>query len=465
MRKSIRLNFFVFLVIFMGTFMLVSVILNLLFLQKFYVIKNKDFLREQALEIQNLMMIDVNFQKEIEAIDRAEGISVAVADFDYTMIFTSYPIRGATSKLPNEIEKLIESSNKKEIYSVVEKSNETSKIVYVTQTKNGKFIILTKQMKGIEESAIISNQFNIIIGISMLILGSIFLIRLSSKITKPIITMSRIAESISNLKFDQKVAINNQDEIGILAKSINTLSDKLKMSLDRMQNDIEFQKTLSRNMAHELKTPIGVIKGYAEGLAYGVASSPEMHHQYIHTIVAECDRMDELVIEMLELSKLEAANYVLEDIEVFPFNKLIESIKSRFSVDFMDKNIRFLYEETSEVQLKANYALFERVISNLVSNAIKYNDENKYIRVYAKEKHNEIQINIFNTCNNIDAKEIQRIFDPFYKIDKARSRSNEGHGLGLSIVKSIVELHNGIISVESIKGGIEFKIDLPKNIS
>lgn len=466
MKKSIRRNFFVFFVIFMGIFMLSSVCLNILFLEKFYVIKNKDLLSVQALEIQQYIMIqDGNFQKKIEAIDRTEGISVSIADEDYKVLMTSYPMKRDNNKIPKEIEQLIERNNKIEIYDVVEKSNETKKIVYITQAKNGNFIILTKQMKGIEESAIISNQFNIIIGIALLAFGSIFMIRFSNKITQPIIKMSHIAESISNLEFDERVDITNQDEIGVLAKSINILSDKLKMSLNRMKNDIEFQKTLSRNMAHELKTPIGVIKGYAEGLAYGVATSPEMHRQYIHTIVDECDRMDNLVMEMLELSKLEAENYVLDNVEIFAFHKLIESIKIRFSCEFIDQNIRFIYEESCDVQMKANYELLERAISNLVSNAIRYNDENKYIRIFAKEKQAEIQITVYNTCKGIDSKEIQRIFDPFYKVDKARSRSNDGHGLGLSIVKSIVELHQGTMTVENIKGGIEFSICLPNNIN
>ncbi len=441
--------------------MFVSVALNVLFLERFYVIKNRDLLREQAMVVQKKMADVVDFQTEIEAIDRAEGISISVATMDYTLIYTSYPLKGTTDKIPKEIEQLIQKNSRKEIYSLVEKGNETKRIVYITQTTDGFFIILTKQMKGIEESAVISNQFNIIIGMALLTLGSVFMIRFSNKITQPIIKMSHITERISNLKFDEKVEISNRDEIGVLAKSINILSDKLKMSLDRMQDDIEFQKTLSRNMAHELKTPIGVIKGYAEGLAYGVADNPEMHRQYVQTIVEECDRMDKLVVEMLELSRLEAENYVLDHIKSFAFNELIESVKDRFSNELEDFEISFLYEDACNVQVKGNYDLLERAISNLVSNAIKYNDENKYIRICAKEKPSEIQIAIYNTCKSIDSEEIQKIFDPFYKIDKARSRSSGGHGLGLSIVKSIVELHQGTITAQAIEDGIEFKIGLP----
>jgi signal transduction histidine kinase len=275
--------------------------------------------------------------------------------------------------------------------------------------------------------------------------------------------MSKIAEDISNLNFDRKIEVKTQDELGVLAGSINTVSDKLKVSIEGLKNDIEIQKTLSRNMFHELKTPIGVIKGYAEGLAFGVADSPEMREKYVGIIVNECDRMDSLVVEMLELSKLEAKDYSLQNVEEFELGELIDSVKERLEHTLAEQNISFLYEYNSEIRIRANYELLERAINNLISNAVKYNDENKYISLSASENKESIQISVFNTCKGIPQNEIGKIFDVFYKIDKARTRESGGHGLGLSIVKSIIELHQGSISVENKKGGVEFIINLPKN--
>lgn len=241
------------------------------------------------------------------------------------------------------------------------------------------------------------------------------------------------------------------------------MSDRLKVSIEGLKNDIEFQKTLSRNMFHELKTPIGVIKGYAEGLAFGVADNPEMREKYVGIIVNECDRMDSLIIEMLELSKLEAKDYSLEDIVEFEIGELIASVKKRYAHILSEGKIKFLSEYSGKIYIQGNYQLLERALNNLVANAIKYNDENKYIRLSAAENTESVQIVIYNTCKGIPQNEIGKIFDPFYKVDKARTRERGGYGLGLSIVKSIIQLHHGSISAENKKGGVEFIIKIPKN--
>lgn len=468
MKKSIRSNMFVFFIIFMVAFMLTSVFLNVFLLEKYHIFKSKDTFSTVVKEVEAALSQNDKIQQKLEVIDRTEGVSISVADKNYTILFTSFPQKkGDSNRLPKEIEKLIEGTNKNikktPAYSAIEKNNEQTKLAYIIEASDGKYIVITKPMKGIHESVGISNQFYIIVGIFALFVGSFFMFKFSNKVTKPIIEMSKIAENISNLNFDKKIEAKTDDEIGVLASSINTVSDKLKVSIEGLRNDIEFQKALSRNMFHELKTPIGVIKGYAEGLAFGVADNPEMREKYVGIIVNECDRMNNLVIDMLELSKLEAKDYSMQNLVEFELGKLLGSIKECYEHTITEQNIKFLFEYNSEIHIRANYELLERSVRNLVSNAIKYNDENKYIRLSARENTESVQISVFNTCKGIPQNEIGKIFDVFYKIDKARTRESGGHGLGLSIVKSIIELHHGSISVENKKGGVEFIIKLPKN--
>jgi signal transduction histidine kinase len=236
----------------------------------------------------------------------------------------------------------------------------------------------------------------------------------------------------------------------------------LKASICDLKDDIEFQKTLSRNMSHELKTPIGVIKGYAEGLLYGVADSPEMRIKYLRIIADECDRMDGLVKEILTLSRLSAKDYILHDIRECDAGKIIKSITERFSNAVKTKGIRFVTDWDSDIKIYANHELLDRAVSNLLSNAIQYCDDNKYISLSLVDTGTVVQITAYNTCGGIPAGEMNNIFNAFYKIDKSRSRESGGHGLGLSIVKSIAHLHGGDITVQNKRGGVAFVLSLPK---
>ncbi len=466
MKKSIRISLFLIFAATMASFVVCGVLLNILGLEKYYVLRSGDLFAAVASAVTATLATGGDVQRRLEEIDRAEGISISVADRAFNILYASFPQKKIPERLPKEIEDLIRNtrSNVKRtaLYGTVEKREIQPKLAYIIMTADERYIVLTKPIKGIRESTGIANQFYIIAGIIVLAIGSIPVFRFSDKVTKPIVQMSKIAGDISELNFDRKLAIKSEDELGLLAGSINTLSDKLKASVEGLQNDIEFQKSLSRNMSHELKTPIGVIKGYAEGLQFGVADNPDMREKYLQVIINECDRMDDLVKEMLTLSRLTAKDYVLHDISCFQIAALVDAVRERFSHELSECGITLFTQTNGETKLNANYELLLRAVSNLVSNAIKYNDDNKYIRLSAAENESHIIITVYNTCGGIAESELPRIFDVFYKTDKARSREKGGHGLGLSIVKSIAELHGGQIAVQNTKGGIEFTLTVPK---
>ncbi|MEO2602957.1 HAMP domain-containing protein, partial [Clostridium butyricum] len=148
----------------------------------------------------------------------------------------------------------------------VRENESKNKLVCVTNIDNSKYLILTKNVKTIEDSVQIANEFYLIAGLIVFSAGSLFILFFSKKITKPIVEMSNVAENISNLEFDKIVHVNSQDEIGALGESINKISYKLNKSINELKRDVDRRKSFLRNISHELKTPIGIIKGYSEGL-------------------------------------------------------------------------------------------------------------------------------------------------------------------------------------------------------
>ena len=449
----------------MAGFTVFGMLLNFFFLEKYYVFSSKALFTAAEKKIRSVPSGRDNIQPLIEEIDRFDGISVIIADDHDAILLSSFDRRMENPHLPKGTSDLIRQAGdklqKKAVYTIDDEIGKKPRLTYIFMDVPGRYIILTKPLNAIRESAHIAGRFFLFAGLIMLAAGSFFMFRFSAAVTKPVIEMSEIARDISDLNFGRKVSVQSSNEIGLLAGSINTLSDKLKKSIDGLKKDIEFQKTLSRNVSHELKTPIGIIKGYAEGLLYGVADSPDMRRKYIEVIAGECDRMDGLVRDMLMLSRLSAQNYVLDAVVDSPVDRLFKDIRERFSHELSEKGITLSIEENCTRTIRGNYDLVFLAVSNLVSNAIKYNDENRYIRLASAETAGGTSISVFNTCSGIPENEMPKIFDEFYMIDKARSRERGGHGLGLSIVKSIAALHKGSITVENRKGGVEFCFTLP----
>lgn len=467
--KSIKTKLFLFFGSCMAIFILLGLLMNSIFLEKYYIYKNRNLFDDIRTEISTTFAEHPSqINDSIGTLDRVNGVSITMTDSSRVVKYHSYGSRqqNGVQKLPKAIEDLIrnESDVLKQgvIYTSLEEDGDQGpKLVYITKITNNHILVMMKPLKGIRESTAISNQFYMITGIFAVIVGGLLMYAFSSKFTKPIVTMSAIAENIANLDFEQKVTYRSQDEIGVLAYSINKISAKLKVSIERLKDDIEFQKTLARNVSHELKTPIGVIKGYAEGLLFGVADTKEMSDSYCHVIVDECDRMDHLVRELLDLSLLESRQATLDNVEQLKVSTLVETIIQRFEPIFQEHEITYEIELDDTLTVLGDIQLLERALSNIVLNAVKYNNHRRIIEIKTEKVIDGVKIEVFNTAQPIPEQQLPYIWDVFYKVDQARSRKVGGHGIGLAIVKSIILLHDGEVSVANRADGVQFTFILP----
>ncbi|MGK0467691.1 ATP-binding protein [Clostridium sp.] len=466
--KTIRTKLSVFFLIFMVSLVLFGIILNALFLERYYIYKNKAVFTATSKEISNEYAYNRNnITNFINQIDHFEGINCIITDEYKSVQYNSFlQISDSDAKiLPGEIEKLVLKNKdklfKNFVYSVTEKQNDQApKLVFISQLDNGELIILRKPLKGISESVSIANQFYIFAGLINIFIGGIFIFVFSKQVTRPVIEMSNVAEGISNLDFNKRAIYDSQDEIGSLGRSINKMSEKLSVSINSLRSDVERRKQLVRNISHELKTPIGVIKGYAEGLKYGVADDMEKTQKYCTVIADECNRMDNMVRELLNLSMLESGLFQLNILK-FDIGELIQKISERFEPILSEKGITLDLNNQNNLSISADYELVERVINNYITNAINHVEGIRLIKVTVEKKVNGIGVSVFNTGKHISEDDLVSIWDVFYKVDKARSRQYGGHGLGLSIVRLIAELHGGMAGVENVSDGVLFFIEIP----
>ena len=470
--KTIRGKLFVIFTIFMVSLIGLGILLNSVFLESYYIYKNKNTFIMLSEKISNeYPKGKEDITEYLNAIQNVDNITTTIIDEKFNIKYVSSKENKDENQkhVSKEIEQnILKNENKlskKFIYYVDEKVDEQkSKLVFISKMNNGEIIILRKPIKIIHESVSIANQFYILAGVVAAIISSIFIIVFSKKMTGPIIEMSNVAENISELKFDKHVNINSKDEIGKLGQSINRISEKLCVSIDELKKDVERRKQLVRNITHELKTPIGIIKGYAEGIKYGVADDKEKLGKYCKVLVEECDRMDKLILELLNHSMMEVGMVKLNK-TTFDIFEFISHILERFNLTFNERRITFDFQCIKNYFICADKDMLEKAVNNFIINAIDFVDQKSYIKLSVEKSENGIRISVFNTGNYISENDKEKIWDVYYKGDKARTRKYGGHGLGLAIVKLVVQLHGGNTRVENMNDGVEFSFEIPEGIN
>jgi len=285
---------------------------------------------------------------------------------------------------------------------------------------------------------------------------------------------------MSKLDFSQKYnEKNTDDEINNLGKSINKMSEKLEATIKRLRDsnielerDIEekskideMRKQFISDVSHELKTPIALIQGYAEGLVENVNVDEESRRFYAEVILDESNKMDKLVKQLLELMKLEYGKREFNN-EEFNIVELINEVIRKCDVMIKEKAAKIEFDNSKEVLVIADEFYIEQVVTNYFTNAIKHVKEingQKTIKIEIKEtKKGKVRISVFNTGDNIQDVELNRIWKRFYKVDTSRNREDGGTGIGLSLVKAIMTNYENDYGVLNKDDGVEFYFELDK---
>lgn len=273
-------------------------------------------------------------------------------------------------------------------------------------------------------------------------------------VVTPIHMLQVAAQNIKNGNLDFEVEVQNQDEIGELCEDFEEMRKRLKDNAEEKLRSEQQNKELISNISHDLKTPITAIKGYVEGLMDGVADTPEKQNKYLQTVYSKAIDMDRLINELSFYSKIDTNKipYTFHRINVVGY---FEDCAEDLGRELEDEHIGFTYENfvDASVQMIADAEQIKRVINNIVGNSKKYSDKSeKKIHMTVKDVGDFVQIEIEDNGRGIAAKDLPYIFDRFYRTDASRNSSKGGSGIGLSIVKKIMEDHGGKIWVSSKEG-------------
>ncbi len=339
---------------------------------------------------------------------------------------------------------------------------------------NNNMIFMRTPLESIRDSVRIANRFLAYAGIAVIVIGVALTSFFAGKVTGPIMKLADISERMAGLDFDAKYDETGRvDEIGVLGRSINKMSENLEQTISELKTaNNELQQDIARktelenmrrefisNVSHELKTPIAVIQGYAEGLKDCVNDDDQSRDYYCEVIMDEASKMNRMVQQFLMLDQIESGQDAVT-FERFDLMKLIRDCVHSDDILIRKNEITVHVSPESPVYVWSDPLMVEQVINNYLSNAIHYAAGDKVIDICADKTDGVIRLKIFNTGEPIPEESLDQLWTKFYKVDKARTREYGGSGIGLSIVKAIAESLNRECGVTNYDNGVAFWFDL-----
>ncbi|MEQ6353129.1 HAMP domain-containing sensor histidine kinase [Lysinibacillus sp. M3] len=345
--------------------------------------------------------------------------------------------------------------------------------------KDNLMVTVFATFQPIDEASQVLVRFLPFISIIVVIIGLGSAYLYSRFITKPLIYINEGAQKMANLDFSENIVVRSNDELEELSNSLNEMSNNLQRTMldlqkanEQLKDDIERERKIETKrreffatVAHELKTPLTVMKGYIEGMIYNIGpyQNRDLYLEKNHKII---EGMEQLVREILSMSKLEQDTFKLQ-LEEVNLLELLDSITKDLGFFASQKDIQIIKQISPNMNVRTDRDLLEKAFKNIIHNAITYSPhgETVCIDVTDLQKENQIQIQVMNTGVTIKEEEIQQLFEPFYRIEKSRNRNTGGSGLGLYIVKQIFESLSITYLMNNTQNGFQFLATIPKGRS
>ncbi|MBR3539435.1 MAG: HAMP domain-containing protein [Eubacterium sp.] len=408
-----------------------------------------------------------------ERVDNPSNATIFIIDYKNNEVYSTVVL---TEKEARSLQKIIDDSD----FQAIRNSDQKYKFLnwdnsfdLVGVLDNGYVIILERPMEQLNNSILFSSRLFLIIAIVIISLETSIVLIFSNTVTKPIIRMSHVARRMSRLDFDVKAPEDNNDEIGELGHSMNEMSTRLEQSVSELKSvnanlsrDIaekekmeEMRSEFLSHVSHELKTPLALIQGYAEGLKDAVNDDPESREFYCDVIADEASKMNTLIMKLLNLNELEFGSEKLNIIR-YDLSEQIEAILAANQILMEQKSVRLEKKYEKPLFVWADAFMMSEVFTNYLSNAIHYVKEGGVIRISSERIEKKVRILVYDEGNQLSEEALEKVFLKFYKEDAARTREYGGSGIGLSIVEAIQKSHGQDYGVYNAENGVTFYFEL-----
>lgn len=459
---------------------------NGLFLERYYISKKTETLRNA---VQTLETLDINENADgtwsaeipdsIYKTSSEKNLSWTVITWDGQEIVS---VGSNDSMLVNRLIGYVYDLDQKEGRKEILEQTET----YVIQQVSDRFaemdyveswgsigeefyFLIRTPLESIRESVWISNSFYFYVGLTIIVISGLAIWILTKRITRPISELTLLSRKMRDLDFDAKYESRAGNEIDELGENFNRMSEQLEKTIselksanNELQKDIEskikidqMRREFLNNVSHELKTPIALVQGYAEGLKENISDDPESREFYCDVIMDEAAKMNKLVKNLLTLNQLEEGRDEVT-MERFDIVSLIKGVLQSMDIMIQQKEAKVSFSFDKPVHVWADEFKIEEVVTNYVSNALNHLMGEKEIEICIHPEEKRVRVSVFNTGNPIPEADLPNLWNKFYKVDKARTREYGGSGIGLSIVKAIMESLHQEYGVQNYDNGVEF---------
>ena len=471
---------FVGLILFM---IVVFMIVNGSFLEKYYIANKKsEFIKVYTMVqegVENGTISSETPEKDLGRLTEKNNISIAVIDSEYNVVYTN--VREKQMMVvqlfgylyDKNHQEVLEKTDSYDICKSVDPQNNTEYLTMWGNFDNGDIFIMRSPLESIRSAVTIFNRFIGVVGGCVILVSVLLAWYFSKRITDPIKELATLSQKMADLDFDAKYTSGGSNEIGVLGENFNRMSERLEQTISnlkeanyKLQKDIE-QKEKRENMrseflgnvSHELKTPIALIQGYAEGLKEGVNDDPESREFYCEVIMDEAGKMNRMVKNLLALNQLEFGEDDVQ-FERFDITSLILGVLQSLDILIEQKEAQVIFRHKNPIYVWADEFKVEQVVRNYVNNALNHVDGEKVIEIKITQENDVAKITVFNTGTPIPEEDLPHIWEKFYKVDKARTREYGGNGIGLSIVKAIMDSFGKGYGAINHTNGVEFWFEL-----
>jgi two-component system phosphate regulon sensor histidine kinase PhoR len=310
------------------------------------------------------------------------------------------------------------------------------------------------------------NEFRFKIGLAALFVVVVIVIAsrfVARRMSTPLVEIAAMVQEIKRGKFDQKLPIRSHDEIGNLAELINEMTDQLRKDIEQLKKLERVRTEFLANVSHELRTPLFSLMGFLETLQQGAVEDPSVNRKFIEKAYEHATRLDNLLNDLIEISRIESGDMKLS-FRYFDIAALFRQMVGEWSDAAAKKGQKLTLEAADrEISVLGDKERLRVAIGNIIDNALKYSQPEATVSIRLLEADHSVTISISDNGPGIETEHLPRIFERFYRVDKARSREVGGTGLGLAIVKHIIEAHNSRVEVSSQIGkGTTFSFELKK---
>lgn len=459
-KSNLRTKIWMYLIIFSASILLFLLLFQIIFLKTYYREFRLNKLENSVKKVLNSFH-DSNYEDLLDDISLEDEICIEVVNNNmtkYLSVIYNKGCMGAETSIENSYYKkdFINSNLSKKVYTLINPRFKNKTIIYGIKLDDSNYAFVSASLEPIDTTiTVLKNQF-IYVTMLVIILSLIVSYFVSRKISSGVIKINREAKKLSKGNFDVKFDTDQP----IL--ELSELAETLEYTKDELSKTENLRRELLANVSHDLKTPLTMIKAYAEMVRDVTYKDDTKRTKDLNIIIEETDRLNVLVNDILELSKIQSGTQKLT-IEQFDLEKFVKNIIKRYDIMSENKKYKFKVSINKNIIVSADRKRIEQVMYNLINNAINYTGDDKKIIISALELENTVRIEVKDTGKGIDKEELENIWDKYYKIDKTHSREQVGSGVGLSIVKNILINHNCNYGVESIKGnGTTFYFELPK---